>query len=357
MVGITTLIVNQFRNYSRATVRFQPGLNALIGKNAQGKTSLLEAIAFIAIGRSFRTPHLQDMIQKDKEGAALELRFEENGLEEKLTIGFDGKTKRVLHNATLYPSLSALVGLLPVVIMTPDDALIDGPPASRRQFLDILLSQLDPLYIQHLGRYQKAMRQRNHLLRKHTLHAILPWEQEMARSAAYITQKRRAALLALSPFLPPLHEKLSGTLAPLSTHYTSKAPQEDLEAYYLHAFSHHREKETLLGMTLTGPHRDDFHILLEENELRYFASEGQKKTALATLRLAAWELLKQTLKRVPLLLIDDFGDHLDAYRKEYFIAHLQTLGQVILTTVDPIHAASCTTISIKEGAISYGLNV
>lgn len=355
MCELNTLIVNHFRNYIRATIQFQPGLNVLIGQNAQGKTSLLEAIAFVALGRSFRTPHLHDMIHKGKEGAALELRFQTNQLDEKLTVGFDGKTKRVLHNATLYPSLSALVGLIPLVIMTPDDPLIDGPPASRRQFLDILLSQQDTLYIQHLSRYQKAMRQRNQLLREKQFNAILPWEHEMARSAAYITKKRRYALMTLNPLLHPLHEKLSGKKNSLMTHYTSKAPTEGaIETYYQEAFSRHREKEALLGMTLTGPHRDDFSILIDGHEMRYFASEGQKKTALATIRLAAWELLKQELGRTPLLLIDDFGQNLDLSRKEHFVKHLETLGQVILTTVDPLPAAtSFSSLHIHDGAVSY----
>ncbi|HEV7736515.1 MAG TPA: DNA replication and repair protein RecF, partial [Chlamydiales bacterium] len=201
---IKSLYLRHFRNYSETEVHFSPRLNLFYGENAQGKTNLLEAISLIATGRSFRTTRLQELIQDGAPFFFLEAKVIKNAFEHTVAITFDGQTKKLTLDGNSYSTLQHLLGLLPSVFFTPSDAeLADGSPAVRRRFLNVHLAQRDPLYIHHLSRYWRAMKQRNALLRSVDLSAIACWEQEMAESASYLW-KMRAHLL--SEIQQPLQE-------------------------------------------------------------------------------------------------------------------------------------------------------
>jgi len=329
MMTIKQLLIRRFRNYSESCFDFGPSINLIYGANAQGKTSLLEAIHLLALGRSFRTLRLPDMIQKGAEGFFLETQFESNEISQRVAVAFDPPEKKVIHNNTQYPALSSLIGLLPVITMTPDDQLIKGGPDSRRKFLDMQIAQSDPLYLHHLTRYQRAMRHRNHMLRSQDVNAIEPWEQEMARAADYIVNKRKHLLESLQFLTQEIHERLSGGMGQFHLSYES-----NFEGGLMEQFQKTRQKEMHLGYTTVGPHRDDVMIQIDDQEARHFASEGQKRTCVTALRLASWHLLKQQTGRPPLMLIDDFGVSLDKSRRQQFLECLPNLGQVFITCVD-----------------------
>ena len=326
------LYLYQFRNYTREEFSFSPGVNWIVGKNAQGKTNLLEAIYLLTTGRSFRTCQLRELIQEGSSHFFLEAEIEKEGVTQILKLSFDGETKRVDYNHTSYSHFTPLIGLLPHVIYAPDDiALVSGAPAFRRKFLNLHLSQIDPLYLHHLVRFHKAMRQRNELLKQKTETAIEPWEETMSISASYLVAKRSELISALKTPLSCYMNTLSGG-------------QENLEITYAHSLSpatpdtflaiwnKSRKKELHLGATLHGPHRDDVIFTINGFSSKSYASMGQKHTILAALRLCEWKHFENSSSSTPLLGIDDFGAHLDEKRQNHFQEALEGLGQIFLTS-------------------------
>lgn len=338
------LFVQNFRNYSEATAEFSPRINVIWGGNAQGKTSLLEAIHLLLLGRSFRTSKTEDLIQRDASSFCVEAQFVRTGIEQKLRIASNGKERRILYNSTECTSTSALLGLLPGVLMAPDDDLIKGPPASRRSFVDLQIAQIDPLYLHHFTRYTRAMRQRNHLLRNAAQTSIELWEQEMAVAASYLVKQRVQILRELELQAQPLYRLWSEERQPLTLRYHTKitdpldSPRTQQE--YLELWSLNRGREIALGNTLYGPHRDEIKICIGSHEAKTFGSEGQKRLCVAALRLAAWERLKSAIGEMPLMLLDDVGMSLDENRNNRLLLHLESLGQVFITSTRNLDTSS-----------------
>src|SRR5579885_1832498 len=159
---IVSLVLRNFRNYREAHVQFSPGVNLIHGRNAEGKTNLLEALYFLSTGRSFRTSRLDELILKGERFFFLEAVFIKDGIEQTLKVSFDGTSRHLQLNATVYRGFLHLLGLLPHILYTPEDTdLIRGGPNERRRFLDLHLAQIDPLYVHHWLRYNRAMKQRN----------------------------------------------------------------------------------------------------------------------------------------------------------------------------------------------------
>lgn len=334
---LLSLYLGNFRNYTEAAFSFSPKINYIYGENAQGKTNLLEAIHLLISGRSFRTPHLQELIQFGKNHFYLELNFEKNGIEQVIKFFFDGKSRKIIHNTTTLHSLSSLLGILHGVILSPEDRqLVKGGPALRRQFLDFQIAQTNPLYLYHLSRFNRAMRQRNHLLRHPTTsHEIAAWEEQMASSAAYITIHRHLAVEELGKDSHPLHNALSSQLDHLELSYRSSAPRThelDIMTYFMNQFEKHRPREKMIGSTLSGPHRDDLIINLQKQEARSFASEGQQRSCVIALRLAEWARLQKQTQELPIMCLDDVSISLDENREKNLYQQLEHLGQVFLTS-------------------------
>ena len=312
------LYLRNFRSYAQVEVVFSLHTNLFYGSNAQGKTNLLEAIFLLSTGRSFRTHHLKECIRHDTPFFFVEAEFEKEGIAQTIKLSFDGQVKKMEYNQTVYSHFTNLLGLLPTVFMAPEDVqIITGMPAERRRFLDLHLVQIDPLYVYHLSRYVKAMKQRNFLLRHKKSETISSWEQIMTLSMQYI-QERRAKMV----------EELGQLL------HTDEA----LELRYLPSatkdYASLRGKEMVLGTTLFGPHRDDLAILLEGKEAKLFASQGQKRSAITALRLAQWHHFKECNGFKPILSIDDFGVHLDASRSTSLLEKIAHLGQVFLSSTN-----------------------
>ena len=387
------LLLRNFRNYKQAVAVFSPSINLIQGENGQGKTNLLEAIHLISTGRSFRTNSLSDLISFGEKFFYLEADFCKEGVFQSLKIYYDEKTRRVQYNTTVYSSLNSLLGILPFVLLTPDDlSLVSGPPIERRRFLDLHIAQMHPLYVHHLSRYFKAMKQRNHLLKSKSESAIQSWEQMMAQSASYLVQKRKQVISLLKapssqwmkdlsqqqdsieidyqPSIPltfnletvvqgdkvmqdfeleslPIgvdhSQKVKAT--PIGSDYDSKdrvnlSPStavarfngQDLILHFQQIWKKMRPKEMHIGSTLVGPHRDDLSIHLAKKSAKTFSSEGQKRSCIYSLRFAEWEQMVKTLGYPPMLGIDDFAIQLDKQRRLQLKNHLKQFNQVFLTS-------------------------
>lgn len=336
---IRSLYLQQFRNYREVQLEFNPSLNLICGPNAQGKTSLLEALHYLMIGRSFRPARNLDLIHQGSSFFYVEALFCKHGVDQTLRIRVDANERKMVHNSSQLPAASNLLGLISGVVMTPDDvSLVKGSPPLRRQFLDLLIAQTDPLYVHYIARYGKAMRHRNQLLRQKKTASIDIWEHEMAQAAAYVVMQRRLGTEALQLHCQAFYTHLTNEAELLTLEYRTAASQcrdeHEIKAFHLQHFQKNRMREMTLGMTLTGPHKDDLWIGIGGRDVRFFASEGQQRSCVAALHLGEWQRLKEASTVTPLFMIDDVGISLDEKRKERLLGHLASLGQVFLTTTD-----------------------
>ncbi len=334
---LTHIALQNFRNIERAEVAFCDDFNAVVGTNAQGKTSLLEAIFLAICGKSFRTSTLPHLVKQGTPFFGDELLFEKNGVEQRIRIAFDGIERKVTHNSSPCLSITSIIGALQGVLMTPDHLeIVKGGPQVRRQYMDLQLAQADTPYMHQLSRYQKAMRQRNALLKTHSFDSIGVWEYEMAHAASYIVQSRQQLLKALTVQAQEHYRYLTQGSEILSLRYKTGAPEiggaEACRAYYLERYQLDRQKEAERGNTFTGPHKDDLMIDINGLEARYFSSEGQGRSCVAALKLAEWHHMHQRTGHAPLFLVDDITVSLDQHRLHRFLEEMQKLKQVFITS-------------------------
>lgn len=339
------LMLRHFRNIAQTEIVFSPSVNWIQGKNGQGKTNLLEAIHLVSTGRSFRTKKLGDLIAFGQNYFYIEADFYKEEVKQTLKIYYDEDTRKVTYNETTYPSLNALLGILPSVLLSPDDlSFVSGPPAERRRFLDLHIAQTDPLYVTYLGRYFKAMKQRNQLLKEQNEVSMDAWEEMMAESARYIVNKRQLAILELQgPAVQWMHI-LSHDQDTLQIQY-----KPSLEKPLQKAWEEMRPKEFVMGSTLIGPHRDDLVICVMDKAAKVFSSEGQKRSCINALRFAQWEHMKNRLYAPPLLGIDDFGIQLDQTRQNQLKGHLTQFNQVFLTSPIPEGGTEYHLLNVEKG--------
>jgi DNA replication and repair protein RecF len=335
---LQSLRLKNFRLHRDLFLEFGQGATLVHGSNAIGKTTILEAIHLLMMGRSFRTFQIQDLVGNGGTAFHVEAVFLKHQVEQKLTVSFDGNERKIQHNDTQFRRLTDIVGIIQGVCMTPDDvAIVKGAPELRRRYLDFQLSQTDGEYLHQLTRYARAMRQRNQLLKSNDVSTIEEWEQEMANAASYIVMQRYAAVAELQVLIQKLFHIFSGDHREIAIAYESSAPlagREAIHSFYMEKYRTMRPREIDAGITLSGPQRDDLKILLDRLDVRHFASEGQQRMCVASLKFAEWERVRQQANLMPLMLIDDVGVSLDDSRRDKLMHHLESLGQVFLTATD-----------------------
>ncbi|MFA6916596.1 MAG: DNA replication/repair protein RecF [Parachlamydiales bacterium] len=338
---VSKLTLFNVRVYERKSFEFSEKVNLISGANAQGKTTILEALFVCAVGRSFRTAQNSELVRRESPGFAIEIQYQKCSVEQEIKVCGSPAERYVVLNGTRQ-NISALQGGLTAVASTPDDIhLVKGSPSFRRDYLDLQLMQTDPLYSHHFKRYNKALKQRNSLLRLRSNDTLDNWEYELAHSAAYIIEKRLALLEALSPLCSAIYGHLVNSANSLTFKYKPgislpAAAKTDLREHLRALWHTQRHRDMFAETTLSGPHKDDFTINLAEMDLRNFGSQGEQRTAALTLKLAEWEQIKHSHDgEKPLLLLDDIGYGLDAQRQQRLVVWLQGAGQVFLTTTHP----------------------
>lgn len=351
---LKSLTLSNFRIYEKGVFDFSEGINAIVGNNAVGKTTLLEAIYVALFGRSFRTLDLNELIREGEEAFQIEICFVKNQIEQQLNFFKSQKEKRIVYNRTALNTLSSLLGILHGVLLAPHDLdLIKGPPAMRRLFLDMQLAQVDPLYVHHLQRFQRAMKQRNFLLKTKQLASIEAFERIMAASAAYLTKQRQKNVVCLNQRSISFYNDIALQLEQLQLSYKTSAPMDEalshIEDYFIKQYQKLRSKELEWGCTLVGPHKDDLWIAVNNREARYFASDGQKQSIMAALKFAEWSLIAESAGEPPMMMIDDFALSLDEGRQRTLCRQLEKMGQTYVSSpVKPLQFSkqiSCIVIS------------
>ncbi len=360
--------VQNFRNIEVADVEFRPGVNLLHGDNAQGKTNLLEAIYFTALGKSFRQAKEAELIRFGSESAMLENRFEDSIREQTLTFRlYAGRARRTVEqNGMRVGRMSEMVGAFRVVLFCPEHlSLVQGGPDLRRGYLNVALSQLRPIYLQSLQRYNRVLKERNALIKRAaedmaTFRATEPlWSAQLAHEAAILTVHR-------ARYVEQVSVQVKQCFADMMRHYgapdsVGELPEltyvptlgsewlaeqgmdvyrdvERLERRYLELLSTRHEREIGAGATLWGIHRDDIHITLNGRPARIYASQGQQRSLALAMKLAeGWVSAQESAGDMPVYLFDDVLSELDASRRSYLVREMQG-RQVILTACDPAAA-------------------
>lgn len=317
---------------------FAPSRNLFIGKNAQGKTSLVEAIYLIATTTSFRTAAIRDVVRG---GAPLaRIALESADPPALLEMHIPLQCRRIAKlNGQAFPKISDLIGRFPTVAFTSQDLrLVTAEPSDRRNFLDQELSQLSPAYLTTLLRYRRALHQRNALLKEIQVareadESLRVWDQRLADTGAEIRVRRLAFVEDLARFAEERHRHLSGGAERLSLSIITK--DKSLEAgTLLHALERARPVDIAAGTTTVGPHRDDVEILLDGDSVKKRGSQGQQRTAVLALKLALLDLWRERQGRLPVLLLDDIMSDLDLTRRKRVLEVTGTIGQVFITSTE-----------------------
>ncbi|MBF8299071.1 MAG: recF [Dehalococcoidia bacterium] len=355
---LTHLNLQNFRNFIDLDLDLVSGVTVVFGGNGQGKTNLLEAASILATVKSLRAGSERELINWDSERideipfvrvrgnvsrASGPIQLEVvvqlvKGSDEGSQLQKRGRLNGVVKRA------SDLVGQANAVLFAPQDIeLVHGSPSLRRQYLNIMLSQAGGPMLRELQRYTKVLTQRNSLLkaireRAANSHELDFWDSELVESGAFITQQRAEAMGSLQGLSRQIHRELTGGQEELTLTYHPSVPTAhgaDVREAFRLALASARKRESALGASLVGPHRDDFAFYLAGRDMGIFSSRGQQRTASLALKLAEAQYLRERTGESPILLLDDVFSELDAQRRSYLVSWIAGWEQALLTTAEP----------------------
>ena len=334
-------IIN-YKNIKGVNLDLSPKINCLIGHNGVGKTNFLDAIYYLSFCRSANNPIDSQIIMHDENFFMLEGNYRtEQGDIENIYCGMKrGTKKHFKRNKKEYKRLSQHIGLVPLIYVSPSDSsLIEGGSEERRRLMDVVISQYDHSYIELLSNYNKALQQRNALLKmeEEPDSSLLDiWEQEMARNGELLFQTRLAFVDELVPVFQQIYQQISGQREIVSLRYISHCQRGPL----LDVIQRDRFKDRAVGYSLHGVHRDDLEMLIGDFQMKREGSQGQNKTFVLALKLAQFDFLRRTSSTTtPLLLLDDIFDKLDAQRVESIVQLVSgdNFGQIFITDTNRDH--------------------
>lgn len=341
MVLKSISIIN-FKNIRSAQLELSSKMNCLIGHNGVGKTNFLDAIYYLSFCRSAYHPIDSQVITHDADFFMLEGDYvDERHGEEHIYCGMKrGSKKHVRRNKKEYKRFSEHIGLLPLVFVSPaDSVLIDGGSEERRKLMDVVISQYDHNYLEALNHYNKALKQRNVLLKMEQepdVALLAIWEEEMARQGTVIYKAREKFIEELIPVFQKTYQYIATNSETVSLRYVSHAQRGPL----LDVIQRDRLKDRAVGYSLHGVHRDDLEMLIDGYQLRREGSQGQNKTFSLALKLAQFDFLKRTTSATtPILLLDDIFDKLDSQRVEQIVKLVSgdSYGQIFITDTNREH--------------------
>ena len=333
-------IIN-FKNIEEASIEFSPQVNCVLGSNAMGKSNLLEAIHFLSFVRGFRSMPDSGYMRHGADTMLLKGEYlADDGSSHKVSCGLSaGKRKSLKADGKEYQRISQHIGRYPVVVVTPQDStLVTGSGEERRRFMDMVISQADGAYLSHLMQYSRALESRNRMLRSGIRDDLLyeSVEAPMCAAATALHAIRSRWTETLNPLFGKYHRALSAGGENVDLSYSSALNSQTMKEL----LDANRRKDTILGFTSGGPHRDDLTASLEGYSMRRLGSQGQIKTFTTALKLAVFDYLKQERAITPMLLLDDIFDKLDASRVEHIMQVVgpgSDFGQIFITDTNREH--------------------
>lgn len=366
---IKEIHLTNFRNYEKATAEFAENTNLIYGKNAQGKTNLLEAVNFLATGRSFRVYGDKDIISFDKMSAVVKAIFTSSGRTQTIEVRFlKGKKREILLNEVKLKKSSDLSGKFTSVFFGPDDLnIVKSGAQVRRKLLDNCLSQLRPRYLSTLAEFNRLYEHKAGILRDYRnkpslLELLDDFNYQLAVKSSILIYYRSAFSYILAQKAAEIHNDFSSQAEKLSVVYKTvgdinhfgRKPEDLMEELLKHQKDkYHAELNS--GLVLSGAHKDDLEISIDGHAARKFASQGQTRTAAVAIKLAEREMHYEDRGEYPVLLLDDVLSELDSQRQSFILQRIKS-GQVIITccddTVRPM-VADCKLFNVSNGEISF----
>lgn len=385
---VSRITVKNFRNYTDASLDLSGGRNILIGENAQGKTNLLEAIELIACGRSDRAGSDRELVRKGETQALVEVTYEAAGYSETasliLTAGERTSRKGRINGVSQPVGKRLSARLITVSFKASDLNLLRGGPKFRRDWLDQLVFKVKSSHIDLVSRYEKVVQQRNRLLKDfaesgrltgQNVDELKVWDKQIAQYGSQIIKHRVHALTLILPIAEDNHHNISGKREQLSARYIFKLPDEDTgaeqiigidelskmklpELYELlmRLLRDRRGEEIARKQTLSGPHRDDVSFFLNDFAATAYASQGQQRSLVLSLKLAELSLVAERLEEPPLLLLDDVLAELDLGRQRMLMELVNNDMQTLITTTDldgfrPEWLEGAQVVNVHDGRI------
>ncbi len=345
---LKSLSLKNFRNYSRAEVDFHPHFNFIFGKNAQGKTNLLEAVYYLAHLKSFRATHLNQLIGlPGAEGAQLLGKVEDREARHEIRLHLQGTKREVWLNQKKPVLLKDFYGLVKVILFEPWEVyLFRENPSARRRFLDRALFLDDPSTLLLIREYEKIVAQKNRLLKEPLFdeQELWVWNEKQVAIGARLLKRRLEWVLKINELLPAEYGRISQTGEGMKINYVSSflAPEQhcltedEIRICFTKSVQEKNMEEKRWGESLIGPHRDDWRVFLDERPLSVLGSQGENRCGVIALKSAQICLLQKKGEGAPIFLLDDVGSELDATRSAALFSYLKdTPGQVFVTTTEP----------------------
>ncbi len=335
---IKSLKLKSYRSYENFEFEFDDGLNILVGKNAQGKTNVLEAIFFAIIGKSFKTSKEKEVIKWDSQNAYVDAIFQKKYREVEVELFFDNAHKKTIKiDKIAIRKIGELMGSANAVFFSPEELkLVKESPDERRRFMNIDISQTNKRYFYLIGRYEKVLANRNKLLKSSSdinviKESIDIWDRALADLAEKIAYERKNFIEELAPYAKLAHEYIFGGKEQIEIKYISSF-EENYAANMVKALAKNLEKDFKLGYTTVGVHRDEIDIYLNGVEVKNFGSQGQQRTVALSMKLAELEIIKNRVGEYPILLLDDVFSELDKERRKKLLKFTSKTQTIITCT-------------------------
>lgn len=365
-MNLESLYLRHFRNYREAQFRFDPGVNLIVGDNAQGKTNLLEAICYLGSGKSFRAQKTAEMVFFHADFAELsgEVFAQERQQSLRFLLFSGSRPRQMFRNGARKKSLEEISGVLPTVLFCPEDLLVlKAGAAQRRRFGDSVLCQLRPNYDGALTEYNRILDQKSRILKDRVqnpaLLEVLPeFNLRLCQVGALLISYRARFYEALGKAAAAYHCQFSSGCEDFSLQYKTvstvsdpMAPVSVLTENLLEHLQRHQQAELESAQCLTGPHKDDFSVSLSGVDLKTYGSQGQTRTAAISLKLAQRTLMGREFGEEPVLLLDDVLSELDPARQDFVLNQISS-GQVFITCCEPGRLTKLgKTMEISHGAL------
>lgn len=363
-----------FRNIESADIELTPGVNVLIGNNAQGKTNALEGIYLMASGKSFRTPRERDMVSFGAGCFEVSLKMEDSRREHELYFkaysNESSKRRECRQNGVVLTKISELIGVFRAVLFCPEHlAIVKAGPAERRNFLDIAICQIRPMYLKSLQRFNKILTQRNALLKlvadgKEKVGILEIYSDQLAKESAHIYRTRFEYIKRLDNYVKSFFSELGsdGEDAPVevpelryknSLHTDGRLSEMEAYEHYYDLLRNNTAKEIGAGVTLYGVHKDDIEIFLDGKEARQFASQGQQRSLALAMKLGEGEISMDFTSEYPVFLFDDVLSELDEKRQKFLLSRLGDRQVIMTTCVQPPVASDAAFIDVSSGKYTH----
>lgn len=364
---LTKISLINFRNYSKCSIKLNDKVNIFIGNNAQGKTNILESIYVLALTKSYRTSYDEFLKRKGSDSYKIKGNLKIGKYSKEVSISVLNNDKKVFINETNIKKISDYVSTLNVILFSPEDVeTIKGAPSLRRDLLNIEISQLYQQYIKNYNEYNKILKMRNDYLKLIYTNSISDYRyldvltDNLIERAAYIYKERIEFIEKINKNLTLIYKNLT-TTDNLTIIYDSNIDIidksiEQIKASLKNKYSTNYNKEIMAGMTLYGPHRDDYRFLINGNDIKIYGSQGQQKMAMIAFKLSEISMFEEVTGTKPILLLDDIFSELDKKKRNKIIEYIKDNIQVIITANDTVGISNkllknATIFKVENGKI------